>query len=120
MDLVLPLRSGIIFNGGPRALLLDLQASKGDADVAHLAPVLAPGVAHDPVRLVLFFAPSYHTDDVVDGLEEAFVYGDARLVLEDSTRINPTRNRTARVDLLLHRFLATDGPVVVDRDHGVV
>jgi len=42
------------------------------------------------------------------------------LVLEDSTRINHTRNRTARVDLLLHGLLAGDRPVVVDGNLRIV
>merc|ERR1719240_897344 len=57
VDLVLLLRRRVVLDGGPRALLLDLQGPEGHADVAHLAPVLAPGVAHDPVLLVVLLAP---------------------------------------------------------------
>mmetsp|Transcript_1066 Transcript_1066/g.2851 ORF Transcript_1066/g.2851 Transcript_1066/m.2851 type:complete len:218 (+) Transcript_1066:42-695(+) len=120
VDLVLLLGRRVVLDGGPRALLLDLQAPKRDADVAHLAPVLAPGVPHDPVLLVVLLAPAHDGDDVVDRLQEPFVHGNAALVLEDGRRVDAARNGPARVDLLLHRFLTRNRTVVVDRDLRVI
>merc|ERR1712195_289741 len=52
----------------PWALLLKAQCVVAllDAHVSHLSPVFSPGVAHDPVLLAAFSAPSDDADDVVD------------------------------------------------------
>ena len=81
---------------GPRALLLDLEGAEGSADVAHLAPVLAPAVANDPVALVGLGvrAPADDRDDVVDAVSR--VGGDAARVLEDRSGVDAARDRACR------------------------
>merc|ERR1719502_1562920 len=71
VDLVVLLRSRVVLERRPGALLLHLEAAEADANVAHLAPVLPPAVAHDPVlpgSVVL--APADDGDDVVRHAEE--------------------------------------------------
>merc|ERR1719231_1901466 len=49
VHLVARLGRGERLDGRPRALRLEAERAERDAHVAHLAPVLAPAVAHDPV-----------------------------------------------------------------------
>merc|ERR1719231_617982 len=104
----------VVLDHGERALLLDEQGAELDAHVAHLAPELAPRVAHDPVGI----APAHDGDNVVDAL--ALVVGDAAGVFEDGAGVDAARDGAALVDLLLHGVLARDGAVLRDGDVGVL
>eukprot|EP00405_Crypthecodinium_cohnii_P004239 CAMPEP_0194771490 /NCGR_PEP_ID=MMETSP0323_2-20130528/49376_1 /TAXON_ID=2866 ORGANISM="Crypthecodinium cohnii, Strain Seligo" /NCGR_SAMPLE_ID=MMETSP0323_2 /ASSEMBLY_ACC=CAM_ASM_000346 /LENGTH=113 /DNA_ID=CAMNT_0039705609 /DNA_START=182 /DNA_END=520 /DNA_ORIENTATION=+ len=65
--LVVQLLGGEALDRGPRALLLQVKGTLGDTNEAHLAPVLTPGVADDPIEaLVGVGAPADDGDDVVD------------------------------------------------------
>jgi len=83
---------------GPRALVLNMESAEGDTNVAHLAPVFAPGVADDPVLTSLrVLAPTNDGDDVVDELTT--VGGDARGVVQDGSSVDAASDRTAGEDL---------------------
>merc|ERR1711998_39829 len=104
----------------PCTLLLELQSAECDTDVAHLAPELAPRVAHDPVLAVglAVGAPADDGDDVVHTL--ARVGGDAASVLEDGRCVDAASDGATLVDLLLHGVSTRDGPVLGDGGVGVV
>merc|ERR1719223_1047585 len=93
---------------GPSALLLEVErvVALGDADVAHLAPELAPRVADDPVLGAALGAPADDRDDVVDAV--AGHGDDAASVVEDRAGVNAARDRAALVDLLGHGVGALD------------
>merc|ERR1711959_82868 len=57
-----------LIRDGPRALGLELEGIVAllDTNVTHLAPVLAPAVADDPVLLRALGAPADDADDVVN------------------------------------------------------
>ena len=90
-------------------------ASKRDADVAHLAPVLAPRIPDDPVLLVVLLAPAYHRNDAVT------VSGDpCGPRCPTGTRGWPTRRCHTRwdprINLLLHGLLTRNRTVIINRD----
>mmetsp|Transcript_80414 Transcript_80414/g.127006 ORF Transcript_80414/g.127006 Transcript_80414/m.127006 type:complete len:381 (-) Transcript_80414:46-1188(-) len=104
---------------GPGALVLQQQGALGHPEVAHLAPVLAPGVAHDPVHAVLgISAPADHRDHVVHAL--ALGLDDARLVVQQGIGINAAADGSAVEDLLHHGVGTRNGAVVCDGGVGVV
>merc|ERR1711972_483005 len=81
VDLIGLLGSREILHHSPGALALEVQGAEADAHVAHLAPVLTPRVAHDPIATVhLVLAPADNRDDVVDVL--ARLGDDAALEVE--------------------------------------
>mmetsp|Transcript_66642 Transcript_66642/g.146071 ORF Transcript_66642/g.146071 Transcript_66642/m.146071 type:complete len:273 (+) Transcript_66642:200-1018(+) len=101
---------------GPAALVLQQQGTLGHPEVAHLAPVLAPGVAHDPVHAVLgVSAPADHRDHVV----HTFALGldDTGLVVQQRVGIDAAADGSAVEDLLHHGVSTRDGAIV--RDGGV-
>merc|ERR1719261_227588 len=113
VDLVAVLDRGEAAGHGPGARVLEVQLAEGHADVAHLAPVLAPGVAHDPVlALSRVCAPAHDADDVVHTL--AGERGHARGVVEDRAGVDAARDGAAREDLLLHGVGAVDLAEVAD------
>lgn len=118
VGLVGPVSPGV--HHGPTALLLQHQSviAQLDADISHLAPVLTPRVAHDPVLLSANIAPANHADHVVDPL--AGLRHNASSVLQKGLCINATGDGATVEDLLLHRFRSTDGTVVGDGDVGVL
>merc|ERR1719261_1101765 len=113
VDLVTVLKRGEAAGHGPGARVLEMQLAERHADVAHLAPVLAPGVTHDPVlALGRVRAPAHDADDMVHAF--AGERGDARRVVEDRAGVDAARDRAARKDLLLHRVGAADLAEVAD------
>mmetsp|Transcript_120798 Transcript_120798/g.385664 ORF Transcript_120798/g.385664 Transcript_120798/m.385664 type:complete len:416 (+) Transcript_120798:265-1512(+) len=115
MHLVVQLRRRVRLDDSPCALVLDGERSPGHADVAHLAPVLAPRVADNPLHAVPGVrAPAHHGDDVVDA--HALRLDDAGLVVEQRVRVDAAGDGAAAVDLLHHGLRPTDGAVVRDGD----
>merc|ERR1712176_1630312 len=89
MHLVVPLRCSEILHGGPHALLLNHQSTLGDPHITHLAPILPPGIAHDPIHAVfLIVAPTNNGDDMIDAL--TLVLDDSRLVIQKWICIDAT------------------------------
>jgi len=118
VDLIVFLRSGVVFDRGPCALLLDQELAKLHADVTHLAPVFTPGVSDNPVAaLCVVMAPASDRNHVIDSL--APVGGDTGGVVEDRSGVNSASNRTAFQDFILHVFRARDHAVLSDRGVGV-
>ena len=77
------------------------------AHVAHFAPVLAPGVPHDPVQpAISVCAPPHDGNRVVSRV--AFVGDDAARVVQYWIRINVARDGPAAEELLLHGRGAND------------
>merc|ERR1712224_756519 len=59
VDLVGLLGGSEVLHHSPGALVLEVQGAEADAHIAHLAPVLTPRIAHDPVATVhLVLAPA--------------------------------------------------------------
>eukprot|EP00438_Fugacium_kawagutii_P004385 Skav230214 [mRNA] locus=scaffold1765:164421:177746:+ [translate_table: standard] len=83
MHLVVLLVGGEGSGDGPAALVFHQQGALLDADVAHLTPVFAPGVANDPIHAILGVgAPTHHGDHVVHAL--ALGLDDAGLIVQQS------------------------------------
>mmetsp|Transcript_38125 Transcript_38125/g.89861 ORF Transcript_38125/g.89861 Transcript_38125/m.89861 type:complete len:407 (+) Transcript_38125:838-2058(+) len=97
---------GLRLGGGPRALHLDAQVHRvhPDPEKAVLAPVVAPGVAPDPVLGRALLAPADDGDLVVEHELEGrkLVEHAARIRLELLRHVDPARNRPASNDLGLH------------------
>mmetsp|Transcript_11730 Transcript_11730/g.26759 ORF Transcript_11730/g.26759 Transcript_11730/m.26759 type:complete len:287 (-) Transcript_11730:227-1087(-) len=119
VNLVAVLRGREGAGHGPRALILDKERALGHPDIAHLTPVLAPRVAHNPVEaLRRVRAPADNGDDVIDALAHGL--DDALLVVEERLGVDAARDGPALVDLLHHGISPADGAVVGDRGVGVV
>eukprot|EP00968_Pinguiococcus_pyrenoidosus_P005381 scaffold344_cov235-Pinguiococcus_pyrenoidosus.AAC.7 len=105
--------------GGPGARRLDreLVLPPLDAEEAELAPVLSPGVPHDPVRHAVLDAPSDDGHDVVRHAQRGGVVEDAALVVHQRIRIDFRGDGAARVHLLHDVHLALDDAIL--RDGGV-
>mmetsp|Transcript_44064 Transcript_44064/g.79792 ORF Transcript_44064/g.79792 Transcript_44064/m.79792 type:complete len:305 (+) Transcript_44064:129-1043(+) len=91
-------------------ILLHEEGSTLDLKEAVLAPVLAPGVAHDPVETLLGVgAPAHHGDAVVrlsaDGGD------DATCVVQEGHCIDIAGNGPSAEDLLHHGIPALDGSI---------
>ena len=112
---------GPSLGGGPvaaRGLNAEvLAAALGDTEVAHLSPVLTPGVAHDPVLLGVLLTPAHNGDGVVSSAAAA--RGNASVVGEDLGRVDTAPDRATCVDLLHHVLLAGHGAVLGDGGVGV-
>jgi len=86
--------------GGPCDFILDAERvnTADDSEVAHLAPVLAPGVAHHPVLGTVFSgAPADDGDDMVD-FKVRGVRVNAANVASKTIRVDTGRNRTSGVN----------------------
>ena len=102
---------------GPGTFILDAEGllTADDAEEAHLAPVLAPRVPHDPVLLALLgLAPADDGDDVVDlVLVVGGLIKDAAGVVVEEVGVDARGDGSARVhlghDLLLAAHLAVLG-----------
>jgi len=91
----------------PEALALQAERPETNAHAAHLAPVLAPRVAHDPVATnMLVPAPAhdrYHMVDIIARLGDHAV-----LVVQNRVCVDAAGIGAARVDLLHHGTPAAD------------
>ena len=82
------------------------------ARVALLAPVAAPGVAHDPVLLAVLLAPA-HDGDVVRVQRQPVLGENTLLVVgERAIHIDAAADRAALINLRHHRLFAGQSPVV--------
>mmetsp|Transcript_93000 Transcript_93000/g.248919 ORF Transcript_93000/g.248919 Transcript_93000/m.248919 type:complete len:327 (-) Transcript_93000:39-1019(-) len=111
MDLVVLLSSGVVLHNCPVASVLHSQRPECNTNIPHLPPELTPRVTHDPVPAGLLISPpSHHRNDVVN--RRAAVLNHSRLVVQQRAGVNPAGNRATVVDLLHHRVLPLDRPVV--------
>mmetsp|Transcript_1083 Transcript_1083/g.2635 ORF Transcript_1083/g.2635 Transcript_1083/m.2635 type:complete len:325 (-) Transcript_1083:72-1046(-) len=104
---------------GPVARRLKLEgvAAALDARPAHLAPVLAPRVAHLPVlHAVLVHTPAHDGDLVVDHVDERLhVVGENTAgVVEERDRVDAAADRATGHDLVHHLLLTRHGAVLGD------
>jgi len=101
---------GVGLDNGPRALVFQEEGvlAELDKDVAHLSPVLTPGVADNPVLLAagIVVAPANNADDVVN--TTAAVRDNATSVVQDGLSINTAGDGAAVEDLLLHGCSTAD------------
>ena len=108
-------------HSGPGALAFEAKCvlALGNADVAHLSPVLSPAVAHNPVlALGRVRAPTDNGHNVVDFL--VGVVGDARLIIEDGLSADAASDGAACVNFLGHVVGAVDGTVLRNSGVGVL
>mmetsp|Transcript_8001 Transcript_8001/g.17565 ORF Transcript_8001/g.17565 Transcript_8001/m.17565 type:complete len:330 (-) Transcript_8001:200-1189(-) len=113
VNLVRKLWRGERTRHSPRARFLERERAGLDTHVAVLAPVLAPRIAHEPVKALSPVSPPADDGDNVVSAERA-LRGDARGVVDNRLSIDSARNGATRIDLLLHGGGTRDVAVVGD------
>ena len=118
VNLVVELRSGEGSKNSPAALLFKIKGAFGDSNVAHLTPVLTPGVSNDPIESLFgISAPANNGDNMIDTITR--LVNDAGLVVKKLGGVNTASDGASGVDFLLHGGLSGDGAVFSNGGVGV-